>query len=270
MAIRLTFHVARFFLIIAISLLLSSLAFSFEKAKLHIAVASNFKQAHKILASEFEAQYLLHSDGSKLSIISSSGSSGTLFAQIKHGAPYDLFLSADQVRPDTLIDLGLALKQSRTVYAQGQIALWQPKSTEPFDINVFKVHTGKYVLANPKLAPYGAASQAIMRKSGFWQVKDHSRIMAQNIATAFQYLASGSIKLGWVAFSQLKNWEQRSSISKHSYWLPPVKDYPVIHQVAVQLARAKNKNLAAEYLEFLSAPKTQTLIRSFGYLSPSI
>jgi len=237
--------------------------------KLHIAVASNFKQVHQVLASEFEALYSSRSN-TPTKIVSSSGSSGTLFAQIKHGAPYDLFLSADQMRPDTLINLGLALKQSRTVYAQGQIALWQPKSTEPFDIHIFKTYIGKYTLANPKLAPYGAASQAIMKESGFWQAKGHSRIIAHNIATAFQYVASGSIKMGWVAFSQLKNWEQRFPVPKHSYWLPPITDYPVIHQVAVQLVRAKNKTLAAKYLEFLSAPKAQTLITSFGYLSPTI
>jgi molybdate transport system substrate-binding protein len=109
-----------------------------------------------------------------------------------------------------------------------------------------------------------------MKTSNFWPEKNHSRIMAQNIATAFQYVASGSIKMGWVAFSQLQQWEKKSSISKHSYWLPPLNSYPVIHQVAVQLTRAENNTLAAAYLAFLSAPKAQTLIRSFGYLTPSI
>lgn len=270
MAIRLTLIVMRTLSVIMMSVFLGPNCFASEPVtKLHIAVASNFKQVHQVLASAFEALYSLRSD-TPIKIVSSSASSGTLFAQIKHGAPYDLFLSADQIRPDTLIDLGLALKQSRTVYAQGQIALWQPKATLPFDIKIFKTHTDKYVLANPKLAPYGAASQAIMKGAGFWQVKDPSRIVAHNIATAFQYVASGSIKIGWIAFSQLKNWEQRSPVSRHSYWLPPITDYPVIHQVAVQLVRAKNKTLADEYLAFLSAPKAQTLIRSFGYLSPTL
>jgi len=256
--------------VIMMSTFLGANCFASEPVtKLHIAVASNFKQVHQVLASKFETLYSSRSDV-PIKIISSSGSSGTLFAQIKHGAPYDLFLSADQVRPDSLIDLGLALKQSRTVYAQGQIALWQPKSALPFDINIFKTHTNKYVLANPKLAPYGAASQAIMKKTGYWQAQDHSRIVAHNIATAFQYVASGSIKIGWVAFSQLKSWKQRIPVPRHSYWLPPITDYPVIHQVAVQLVRAKNKTIAAEYLVFLSAPKAQTLIKSFGYLSPTI
>ena len=270
MASRLTLPKIGCLLLFLISLSFASNTLSSEPEKLHIAVASNFKHVHQALATEFEAQYALNSERSAPKIVSSSGSSGTLFAQIKHGAPYDIFLSADQMRPDTLIELGLALKQSRTIYAQGQIVLWQPKAAKPFDINIFKTYADKYALANPKLAPYGAASQAIMKKSGFWQTKDHSRIVAQNIATAFQYIASGSIKMGWVAFSQLKQWEQRSAIPKHSYWLPPINSYPVIHQVAVQLTRAENKTLAAEYLAFLSAPKAQTLIRSFGYLSPSI
>ena len=270
MASPINLTLMRFVLVITISALLGAHCFANEPVKkLHIAVASNFKHVHNALVSEFKALYSSRS-GTPTKIISSSGSSGTLFAQIKHGAPYDLFLSADQRRPDTLIDLGLALKPSRTVYAQGRIALWLPKSTRPFDINIFNNHANKYVLANPKLAPYGAASAALMKSSGFWKTNDPSRIVAQNIAMAFQYIASGSIDIGWVAFSQLKNWEQRASVPKHSYWLPSINDYPVIHQVAVQLVRAKNKTLAAEYLAFLSASKTQTLIRSFGYLSPSI
>jgi molybdate transport system substrate-binding protein len=252
------------------SALLGAYSFANEPTTtLHIAVASNFKHVNQALVSEFEAFYASQSV-TPTKIISSSGSSGALFAQIKHGAPYDLFLSADQMRPDKLINLGLALKQSRTVYAQGQIVLWGPKSTTPFDINIFKNYSAKYVLANPKLAPYGAASQALMKKSGFWKANDPSRIVAQNIAMAFQYIASDSIDIGWVAFSQLKNWEQRSTVSRNSYWLPPVNDYPVIHQVAVQLVRAQNKTLATEYLAFLSASKAQTLIRSFGYLSPTL
>lgn len=251
---------------VLISFLSASLAFSKESAPLHIAVASNFKQVHKALVSEFKRQ----SGSINPRIVTSSGSSGTLFAQIKHGAPYDVFLSADQMRPDKLINLGLAHKKSRTIYAQGQIALWKPTASQPFDISIIKQDSDRYVLANPKLAPYGAASQAIMINAGLWKTKDNARIVAQNIASAFQYVASGSVKIGWVALSQLKNWEKKTPVLKHHYWLPPLNKYPVIHQVAVQLAHAKNKILAAKYLTYLTAPKAQTLIRSFGYLSPSI
>lgn len=239
------------------------------QTKLHVAVASNFKHAQQALAVQFEKVYSSRT-GARIKIINSSGSSGTLFAQIKHGAPYDVFLSADTLRPDALINLNLALKQNRTIYAQGQIVLWQPKSTLPFNMDVFKTYQRKYVLANPKLAPYGAASEAMMKRHGVWQAKNHSRIMAQNIASAFQYVASGSIDIGWIAYSQLKNWDQRSPVTKNSYWLPPVTHYPAIHQVAVQLTQAKNNTVATEYLAYLSAPAAQTLIRSFGYLSPSI
>ena len=246
---------------------LSSISFANDlETSLHIAVASNFKQVQQALTNEFLASNATKS----LNIVNSSGSSGTLFAQIKHGAPYDLFLSADQERPETLINLGLALKKSRIVYAQGQIVLWQPLAPDPFNLDIFKTYTDKYVLANPKLAPYGAASHAIMKRSGLWKPKDNSRIVAQNIATTFQYVASGSIKMGWVAYSQLKKWQQKSPISPNSYWLPPVNHYPAIYQVAVQLKRASKKTVANEYLAFLSTPKAQSLIRSFGYLIPSL
>ena len=235
---------------------------------LHIAVASNFKQVQEALSNLFETQYLLSNPDSRLEIINSSGSSGTLFAQIKNGAPYDIFLSADEVRPDTLIELGLAQKKNRTVYAQGQIVLWQPASNDAFDINVYKSFSGSHALANPKLAPYGAASRTLMEKYGFWKKGDRSRILAHNIATAFQYAASGSVKLAWVSYSQLKTWEQQEKVPKNSYWLPPVNDYPAIYQVGVQLKNAKNQALADQYLQFLSAPKAKNLIKSFGYLIP--
>ena len=235
--------------------------------QLHIAVASNFKQTQEILAALFEDLYLTKNPHSKLKVINSSGSSGTLFAQIQSGAPFDVFLSADEQRPDTLITLGLAKKTNRNVYAQGQIALWQPAAKEAFDIHFMKNYAEAYVLANPKLAPYGAASKALMEKAGIWHTKDRSRILAHNIATAFQYLASGSVKIGWVAVSQLKNWEQRKKVPKHSYWLAPVNDYPPIKQVAVQLKQSKNPALAEQYVEFLSTMKAQNLIKSFGYLT---
>jgi len=234
--------------------------------QLHIAVASNFKQTQEILAALFEDLYLTKNPHSKLKVINSSGSSGTLFAQIQSGAPFDVFLSADEQRPDTLITLGLAKKTNRNVYAQGQIALWQPAAKEAFDIHFMKNYSEVYVLANPKLAPYGAASKALMKKAGVWKTKDRSRILAHNIATAFQYLASGSVKIGWVAVSQIKNWEQRKKVPRHSYWLAPVNDYPTIKQVAVQLKHANNPIMAEQYMMFLSSVKAQDLIKSFGYL----
>ncbi len=236
--------------------------------QLHIAVASNFKKAQKALTTLFETQYLLKNPHSKLKIINSSGSSGTLFAQIKNGAPYDVFLSADELRPDTLIELGLAKKSNRLTYAQGQIVLWQPTANKPFDITILSTYPKPYVLANPKLAPYGAASKALMEQSGLWKPRDSSRILAHNIATSFQYAASGSVTLAWVAYSQIKTWEQHSKVSENSYWLPPVNNYPEINQVAVQLKRQKNQNLASQYILFLAAPKAQSLIKSFGYLIP--
>jgi len=240
-----------------------------ESGKLHIAVASNFKQTLAALIIQFQSQ----ADNAKLQILTSSGSSGVLFAQITKGAPYDVFLSADAMRPDQLIDKGLALKHSRKIYAQGQIALWMPAyrsahEEQPLSIQVFAKGEQTYSLANPKLAPYGQAAKAVMIAAGWWEEKDRQRIMAQNIAGAFQYIASGAVNLGWVAVAQLKAWEKQHTLLPTSYWLPDTLDYPAIEQVAVRLKKSTNLKSAELFFEFLSAPEAQNLIKSNGYLIP--
>lgn len=253
--------------------LLSCLLFGFSSCfplqttaeSLHIAVASNFKQTHLELVDLFH-QYRSNQSLPEISILSSTGSSGTLFAQIINGAPYDVFLSADSVRPDKLIALGLAIKQSRQIYAQGQIILWQPKARDKVSINTLIMSSTRYVLANPDLAPYGASAKAIMQSYGAWREQDPSRITAHNIATAFQYLASNTVPIGWVAMSQLHAWQQKYSMGRQSYWQPETSEYPPILQVAVIVSRSENQALAANFLAFLAAPEASSLIRSHGYL----
>jgi len=247
---------------------LSSLQAS-EPERLHIAVASNFKQTLEVLITAFQSQ----AENAQLQILSSSGSSGVLFAQITKGAPYDVFLSADAMRPDQLIEKGLALKHSRKVYAQGQIALWMPAYSAsheiaPLSIEVFAKGGQTYTLANPKLAPYGLAAKALMQEAGWWKAKDRQRIMAQNIAGAFQYIASGAVTLGWVAVAQLKAWEKQHALLPTSYWLPDTLDYPAIEQVAVRLKKSSKVSSAQSFFKFLSAPEAQSLIKSHGYLIP--
>jgi len=238
---------------------------------LHIAVASNFKHTHQALVNAFY-QSLSESEAPDIKIQTSSGSSGTLFAQIKNGAPFDVYLSADAARPDRLITLGLASQKSRRVYAQGQIVLWQPGATKAVSIHslidTLNNKSARYVLANPDLAPYGAAAKVLMERHGAWKPRDPSRITAHNIATAFQYLASGTVPIGWVAMSQLRSWQQQHPVNSQSYWLADVNDYPKIQQVAVTLNRSDNKALATKFMSFMAAPDALSLIRSHGYLLP--
>jgi len=271
------------FLFLTLALQLCSTVAS--AADLHVAIASNFKFT---LNSVIE---LIHKNASKddseyagIEIITSSGSSGVLYAQIMKGAPYDVFLSADALRADKLIAQGIALAASRKVYARGQLALWCKKlgckklrckklrckklrnKNESLDIQLSKKFQQRYTLANPKLAPYGLAAKRVMQEIGSWREPDSQRIMAQNIAGAFQYIASGTVKLGWVSLSQLKQWQIKHPLKKNHIWIPPLEDYPAINQVAVVLKNSRHLDKAKWFIDKLSAPDVQSLIKLQGYL----
>jgi len=231
---------------------------------LHVAVASNFKSTFETILPVIQAFPVL----SKLKIISSSGSSGVLYAQIIQGAPYDIFLSADLERPDKLIERKLALASSKLIYARGQVALWQLNSQTPVGLELLRNNDKRYTLANPKYAPYGQAGKVLMQNNKLWLTQDVRRITAHNIASAFQYIASGTIELGWVAFSQLKQWQKKHPLTQQHYWLPQLDDYPAINQAAVMLSRTRNKDLSSLFLEKLSAPEVKSLIKSQGYIVP--
>jgi len=248
-----------------LNLLLVCLTFSINSLKaevVHVAVASNFKDTFEALLPVIQA----YSDFTALKIITSSGSSGVLFAQIIQGAPYDIFLSADLDRPNKLIERKLALASSKLIYARGQVALWKRGSLDKVGFESLRKNDTRYTLANPKYAPYGQAAKSLMQNKNLWLIKDRKRITAHNIAGAFQYIASGTIELGWIAFSQLKQWQRSHTLSEQHYWLPKLSDYPAINQAAVILKRAKNKRLSTLFLEKLSAPEVKSLIESHGYI----
>ena len=162
------------------------------------AVASNFLTTFRILVSGFA-----HKANHQIVII--SGSSGKLYAQIKHGAPFDLFFSADQHRPGLLEKEGTAIKGSRFPYAVGRLTLWSPETNF--------IHTdGKTALtqqpfahlaiANPKTAPYGKAAEQTLRSLGLWERIKPRLVYGENIAQTFQFVSSQNAELGFVAHSQ--------------------------------------------------------------------
>ena len=169
--------------------------------EVRVAVASNFLSTMKILTSNFE-----HDTNHRIIII--SGSSGKLYAQIQHGAPFDVFFSADQHRPRLLEKEGVAIKGSRFPYAVGRLTLWSPETNF--------IHTdGKTALtqqsfahlaiANPKTAPYGRAAEQTLRSLGLWERIKPRLVYGENIAQTFQFVSSQNAELGFVAHSQVLN-----------------------------------------------------------------
>ncbi|MCW8884383.1 MAG: molybdate ABC transporter substrate-binding protein [Motiliproteus sp.] len=224
-----------------------------QAEQIRVAVASNFTHAAKALAKDFEA----HS-GHQVQLI--FGSTGKHYAQIKNGAPFDLFLAADKRRPELLESEGQAIG-NRITYAIGQLVLWSPKAD--YVDNVGKVLDGdtfkRLAIANPRLAPYGKAAQQVLQSRQLWRPLLRSMVRGENIAQAYQYVKSGNTQLGFVAYSQLQNPGQAI---EGSYWRVPAELHDPIEQQAVLL---KDGAGAQAFFSYLSSEPAKTLIRSHGY-----
>ena len=223
-----------------------------------VAVAANFADAMSRLKERFEA-------GTPHTLRISTGSTGKLYAQIVSGAPFDVLLAADQVRPERLETEGLTVPGSRFTYATGTIALW---SKDPDRIGVdgaAVLRRGDFrrlAIANPKLAPYGAAARQALEALGVWETLRDRIVMGENIGQTHAMVATGNAELGLVALSQLERPGQSSGGSR---WIVPDSLYDPIRQDAVLLSRAADNPAARALLDFLRRDDVRTAIRSMGY-----
>lgn len=221
-----------------------------------IAVAANFTDATREIAPLFEK-----ATGHTTRI--SYGSTGKIFSQIEHGAPYEVFLAADTLRPAKAEDEGLALAGSRFVYAKGKLVLWRAKggafeSAEDF----LKAGNFKHIaLANPKTAPYGLAAQQVMEHLGLWSELQGKLVQGDSIAQTFQFAATGNAQAGFVAYSQVKAWKGDAG----SVWVIPAEYYTPIDQAAVLLKKGESNPAAQDFLDFLRSDVAREVIERFGY-----
>ncbi len=219
-------------------------------ASIKVAVASNFKTT----LSEIAQRYQQHS-GEK--VIISSASTGTLFNQISHGAPFDLFLSADSERAALIENSRYGVKGSRFTYAQGRLAFWMPQG-ETVNQQTLLNFSGRMAIANPKLAPYGLASQQTLTQLNLW--RHFSYIKGTNIAQTYQFIDSGNINAGFVAYSLLLQ-----NNKQHYYLIPDNLHQPILQQGVLLTAAAENKKVL-DFIDYLKSQATQALIREKGYL----
>lgn len=222
-------------------------------ATIHVAVAANFTAPAKRIAALFEK-----ATGDSVSL--SFGSTGQLFTQIDHGAPFAVFLAADRARPEKAVEQGLAVEGSRFTYAVGQIALY---STEPGRVTGRDSLTdplpARLAIANPDLAPYGAAAVEAMKKLGVYGRLRDRIVQGENIAQAYQFVATGNAEIGFVALSQIAGNE------KGSRWIVPNDLYSPIRQDAVLLEGARNDETARAFLDFLKSGDARAVIAKYGY-----
>lgn len=218
-----------------------------------IAVAANFIEPAREIARLFREK-----TGHEAILI--SGASGAFFTQITHGAPFEVFLSADSERPRLAERNGLAVPGSRFTYAVGKLVLWS---------RVIDVTNGEYVLkggrfrqlsiANPNSAPYGAAAVETMQNLGLYNFLRRRIVQGNSIAQAFQFIDTRNAELGFVALAQLYN------VTEGTRWLVPEKLHSPIRQDAVLLKKGEDNAAAKEFLEFLKGPEAREIIERFGY-----
>ena len=243
--------------------LLSSLLINFllcsaaSAEQLTIAVASNFIAPIKKLSAEFEKN-------SQHTVKLVFGSSGRFFAQINHGAPFDLFLSADSDKPQRLIDSGLALPTSAFTYANGRLVLWKAESKQTINVETLSIaNFDRLAIANAKLAPYGKAAKEVLVKLDLEKATRSKWVVGENISQTYQFVASKNAEYGFIAASQ---WQGKWQGKKQgSGWLVPENLHEPIRQDGVILSRAKDKKAVAEFVEYLKSPAALTIIRSYGY-----
>ena len=229
--------------------------------EIKVAVASNFYPAMKEIALQYELKQSQSSENHKIILI--SGSSGKHYAQIMNGAPFDIFFSADKVRPILLEKKGLSETGSRFTYALGRLILWS--SLDGFvekDEQLYNNELRFLAIANPKISPYGEAAKEALISINLWEGMKNNLIRGENIAQTFQFVNSGNAKLGFVSYSQLMNPNYPVG---GSFWEVPQSLYKPIEQQAVLL---RESLLAKDFLSFVRTDQSLNIISKFGYDLP--
>lgn len=221
-----------------------------------VAVAANFTDATRQIVLLFEK-----ATGHKARV--SYGSTGKLYAQIEHGAPFEVYLAADTKRPIKAEKEGLAVMGSRFVYARGKLVLWSARADLFSDGESYLKNAtfSRVAMANPKTAPYGFAARQVMEHIGIWSRLQSRLVRGDSIAQTFQFVATSNAQAGFVAYSQVKAWKG----SAGSIWLIPANYYAPINQAAVLLKKGQSNPAAKAFLEFLKGPAARKVIERYGY-----
>lgn len=242
-------------LLLALSLVVCLWVSPARADEIRIALATNFKTTGDQLKADFEAR-------SDHTLILSAGSTGKLYAQIINGAPFDIFLSADKAHPKRLIENGYAISGTHDTYAIGRLALWSAGK----EVNEESLRMGTFrtlAIANPALAPYGAAAMEILQHL---KISTSEKIVrGENIGQAFAFVATGAADIGLVSLSQILSLPEER---RGQYWLPGDDLYTPIRQDGVLLTRARDSDAARAFLIYLQSDEAKAIIAASGYTVP--
>ena len=225
--------------------------------EVQVAVAANFTAPMQAIAQAFE-QHSGHQ------VVAAYGATGQLYAQMQHGAPFDVFLSADASTPAKLEVQGQGVRGSRFTYAIGRLVLWSaaPGYLDGSDA-VLRANQFRYLaIADPKTAPYGLAATQVLAQLGLTEAVQNKLVTGQSIGKALHFVASGNAELGFVAMSQVY---QDGQLKSGSAWVVPAALHAPIKQDAVLLETGADNPAAAAFLTFLQGEQATKIIQSYGY-----
>jgi len=227
-----------------------------------IAVAANFSAAMKPLVDRFTAR-----TGHR--VIVGIGGTGSLYAQIVNGAPYEILLAADSERPRRLEADGEAVPGTRFTYAVGRLALWRPPgpgtaASAPIrDASILTTDPFRHLaVADPTTAPYGLAASQALERLGVADLLADRIVRGQNVGQAYQFVAGGAAEIGLVALSQIADEDPAT------YWILTDDLYDPIEQQAVLLRPGDGNPAAVAFLEFLTSDEARRILMDFGYALP--
>ncbi len=223
----------------------------------HVAVAANFRATETRLAQRFRA-----TTGHR--VVASTGSTGQLYAQIVHGAPFEVFLAADTLRPARLVESGHALRGSTFTYALGSLVLCSTTEIDSGD-GAEMLRSGRFrrlAIAHPETAPYGRAALETLRRLGLEDAMAGRLVRGENVTQAMHFVTSGAADLGLVARALV------SRVPATRIWQVPGDLHGPIRQDAVLLSTAAVRPAARDYLDFLVSAEGRALIASAGYDLP--
>ncbi|SFQ08321.1 molybdate transport system substrate-binding protein [Geopseudomonas sagittaria] len=229
-----------------------------QAGEVRVAVAANFTAPMQAIAAEFAR------DTGHRALLA-FGATGKFYAQIHHGAPFEVLLAADDTTPAKLEAEGAGVPGSRFTYAIGKLVLWSPREGYVDDQGaVLKQDQFRHLaLANPKTAPYGVAALATLARLGIAAETLQGRlVLGENITQAHQFVASGNAELGFIALSQVY---RDGKVASGSAWIVPADYHAPIRQDALILAKGQDNPAAAALLDYLKGPKATALIRAYGY-----
>ena len=228
--------------------------------EIKVAVAANFAQTMKEIATEFEKE-----SGHKVTL--SQGATGKFYAQISNGAPFDVFLSADDETPARLVKEGKAVTGTQFSYAIGRLVLWSPDANlVDSGGSVLKSNKFKHLaIANAKVAPYGRAAVQTMQKMGVLMTVEPRVVQGESITQTHQFVSSGNAQLGFVALSQVL---ENGKVKTGSAWIVPDDMHEQLRQDGVLLNPGRQSRAAQALLDYFKTDKAKKIIERHGYQLP--